>query len=158
MKDYKKEKDKLLELKKKLLILGLLTTGSLTLTSCTNATGDSNSYIVQESLQDEISSDAEKGSTKTFESGEHYLCVQIPQKRDFNGNEVPVKAIDNIPDGYNVYEIVPYQEQSGYGSKTGGYYIWFVNDETVEVTATYNDYYKTYGYYTFGEVVNEKTK
>ena len=34
----------------------------------------------------------------------------------------------------------------------------FVNDEPVEVTATYNDYYKTYGYYTFGEVVNEKTK
>ena len=95
MKDYKKEKDKLLELKKKLLILGLLTTGPLTLTSCTNATGDSNSYIVQESLQDEISSDAEKGSTKTFESGEHYLCVQVPQKQDFNGNEVPVKAIDN---------------------------------------------------------------
>ena len=159
MKDYRKEKDKLLGLKKKLLILGLLTTGAVTVTGCGNKdTDEQTSYVEQDDLVKELQGDVTANSTKTFEPGEHYLLVRVPEKNSFDNDEIPGYAINNIPDGYVVYSISPFNEKLGYGSATGGHDIWFVNDETVEVTATYNDYYKTYGYYTFGEVVNEKTK
>ena len=159
MKDYKKEKDKLLGLKKKLLILGLLTTGAVSVTGCGNKNvSEQTVYVQQDDLIKELQGDVAENSTKTFEPGEHYLLVRVPERDSYYNDDIPGYAINNIPDGYVVYSISPFTEKMGYGSATGGHDIWFVNDETVEVTATYNDYYKTYGYYTFGEVVNEKTK
>ena len=157
--ENKKKIKSLKELKKGLLILGLLTTGTITLSGCGNKdTTEQISYVEQDDLVKELQGDVAANSTKTFEPGEHYLLVRVPEKNSIDNDEIPGYAINNIPDGYVVYSISPFNEKLGYGSATGGHDIWFVNDETVEVTATYNDYYKTYGYYTFGEVVNEKTK
>ena len=157
--ENKKKIKSLKELKKGLLVLGLLTTGTITLSGCGNKdTTEQTSYVEQDDLVKELQGDVAENSTKTFEAGEHYLLVRVPEYDSYQNDEIPGYAINNIPDGYVVYSISPFSEKLGYGSATGGHDIWFVNDEPVEVTATYNDYYKTYGYYTFGEVVNEKTK
>lgn len=157
--ENKKKIKSLKELKKGLLVLGLLTTGAVTVTGCGNKdVSEQTVYVQQDDLVKELQGDVAENSTKTFEPGEHYLLVRVPEKSSIDNDEIPGYAINNIPDGYVVYSISPFNEKLGYGSATGGHDIWFVNDETVEVTATYNDYYKTYGYYTFGEVVNEKTK
>ena len=157
--ENKKKIKSLKELKKGLLVLGLLTTGTVSLTGCGNKdVSEQTAYVQQDDLVKELQGDVAANSTKTFEPGEHYLLVRVPEKSSIDNDEIPGYAINNIPDGYVVYSISPFNEKLGYGSATGGHDIWFVNDETVEVTATYNDYYKTYGYYTFGEVVNEKTK
>lgn len=157
--ENKKKIKSLKELKKGLLVLGLLTTGTITLSGCGNKdTNEQTSYVEQDDLVKELQGDVAANSTKTFEPGEHYLLVRVPEQSSIDNDEIPGYAINNIPDGYVVYSISPFNEKLGYGSATGGHDIWFVNDETVEVTATYNNYYKSYGYYTFGEVVNEKTK
>lgn len=157
--ENKKKIKSLKELKKGLLVLGLLTTGTITLSGCENKDATEQTvYVEQDDLVKELQGDVTANSTKTFEPGEHYLLVRVPEYDSIDNDEIPGYAINNIPDGYVVYSISPFNEKLGYGSATGGHDIWFVNDEPVEVTATYNDYYKTYGYYTFGEVVNEKTK
>ena len=80
------------------------------------------------------------------------LSVRVtPTKKEFVGrSNITGYAINNIPDGYDIYTINQIDEIDGND-------IWFVNTEKVKVTATYNESYGSYGYYTFGEVV-EKTK
>ena len=159
MKNYKAQKNKLLGLKKKLLILGLLTTGAVTVTGCgdTEVTEQYESNGTNGTLLDEINGDVKLGDTKVFEEGEHYIVVRVPMVT-LRLDESSEYAINNIPDGYSVYTITPYTEPDlGNGSETGGHDIWFVNDEPVEVTATYNEHYKLYGYYSFGKVL-QKTK
>ncbi len=113
--------------------------------------------IEETKLIDVINGDIEVGTPKTFEPGEHYISVRMPQTwNPFENGSITGLAVNNIPEGYDIYQINPYTEKVGYGSATGGYDIWFVNTETVEVTATYNEYYDTNGYYTFGTVVEEK--
>ena len=157
--ENKKKIELLKKLKKSLLITGLLTTGALTVTGCSNSEKTEEvSYVSQDELVKELQGDVKAGETKTFEPGEHYILVRVPEKNPYDNDDIPGYAINNMPEGYSVYSISPFSEKLGYGSATGGHDIWFVNDETVEVTATYNECYKAYGFYTFGEVVNEKTK
>ena len=108
---------------------------------------------LNESLVKELSGEVDENSTKIFDEGEHILSVRVNYRYN---NQYVDYAVNNIPEGYDIYQINPYTEKVGYGSATGGYDIWFVNTETVEVTATYNEYYDTNGYYTFGTVVEEK--
>lgn len=114
-------------------------------------------------IADQLISTAQQGEEKTFEAGEHYLCVRIAHHSDHLGmnswkenDEVDTLAISNIPEGYEVYSITPYTTKVGNGSTTAGYDVWLVNTEKVKVTATYNNQTKQYGYYTFGEVVEEE--
>lgn len=153
------KKEKLLKLKAALVALTMLTGGTITMTGCQNTKSNdakAEEKIYQNELVDEIMGGVESGSVKEFEIGQHYISVRIPDETYGPAAEdVPGLAINNIPEGYEVYQIVPFTEKSGSGSQTAGYDVWFVNIEPVKVTATYNTYYHTYGYFTFGEVVTK---
>ena len=101
--------------------------------------------------------DIKLGEEKTFEPNEHYICVRMPQKTDgYDTYKIEGAAIGNIPEGYEIYTILTYDKKVGTGSTTGGYDIWFVNNKTVKVKATYSEQYKNNGYYTFGKVVEKE--
>ena len=117
--------------------------------------------IEETNLVDQLISNVQEGEEKTFEKGEHYICVRIPHHSKYMNNpdendELEVFAINNIPEGYEIYSIAPYTSKVGYGSSTAGYDIWLVNNKGVKVKATYNNQTKQHGYYTFGEVVEEE--
>ena len=66
----------------------------------------------------------------------------------------------NVPDGYEVFEIIPYITTSGSGGYTKGFEVWFINVETVEATqgTISTDMNKTEkGYYNPGIVVKKET-
>ncbi len=114
-------------------------------------------------IADQLISTAQQGEEKTFEKGEHYICVRIPHHSKYLGinnpnenDELDVFAINNIPEGYEIYSITSYTSKIGAGSSTAGYDVWLVNTEKVKVIATYNNQTKQYGYYTFGKVVEKE--
>ena len=114
-------------------------------------------------LVDQLMNNVQQGEVKTFKEGEHYICVRIPHHGKYYGvnnpdenDELDVLAINNIPEGYEVYSITPYTSKVGNGSTTAGYDVWLVNNKEVKVKATYNNQTKQYGYYTFGEVVEKE--
>ncbi len=53
-----------------------------------------------------------------------------------------------IPEGYEILEIEQVTKKAGYGSRTGGFDVWFINNQTVEVEAVYN---QSFGYYDYSE-------
>lgn len=113
--------------------------------------------ITRTDLQNEINGNVNSDSTKIFNEGEHILSVRV--KYEKNKNDVLAGyAINNIPEGYEIFEITPYIVDVGYeyGSATTGYDIWFKNTEKVEVEASYNEVFKQYGYYTFGKLVEDE--
>ncbi len=59
-----------------------------------------------------------------------------------------------IPEGYEILEIENFNEKYGYGSQTGGFDIWFINKDTVEVTPVYNQILEIYDYSEPGSVVD----
>ena len=119
--------------------------------------------IEETNLVDQLISNVQEEEEKTFEKGEHYICVRIPHHSKYFGmnnpdenDELEVFAINNIPEGYEIYSITPYTSKVGSGSSTAGYDIWLVNNKRVKVKATYNNQTKQHGYYTVGEVVAEE--
>ena len=110
----------------------------------------------QTELSDVIVGNVGPDDIKIFDEGQHYISVRISENPRQNSYFVEGYAINNIPEGYEVYEITPYNSVLSNGSKTNGYDIWFVNTERVEVHASYNDNYEQYGYFTFGEVIEEE--
>ena len=109
------------------------------------------------SLINNINGNYQDGEEKVFAPGEHYICVRISQHTNgYDNDSITGAAINNIPDGYEVYTILPYNIKVRYESTTHGYDIWFVNKKTVKAKASYNDVYKNNGYYTFGKVVEEE--
>lgn len=108
--------------------------------------------VTKTDLQNEISDDVNADSVKTFNTGEHILSVRVEYGQS-NNYSLAGYAIDNIPEGYEVFEITPYTVDEG---KTDGYDIWFKNTEPVEVHSTYNGVLEQYGYYTFGEVIEKE--
>lgn len=108
-----------------------------------------------DSLEKQLAGNVEPDSVKTFDEGEHILSIRV--KYDWaNNDELAGYAINNIPEGYEVFQITPYTDFVNNGSATEGYDIWFKNTEPVEVHASYNDVFENYGYYTFGEVIEEE--
>ena len=113
----------------------------------------------QTKLSDVIVGDVGPDDIKTFDVGEHVLSVRVEYNAKKN-DELMGYVVNNIPEGYEVFQITPVVGYGGYKylSATTGYDIWYKNTEPVEAYATYNDDYEQYGYFTFGEVVeNEKT-
>lgn len=110
----------------------------------------------QTELSDVIVGDVGPDSVKVFDEGQHYISVRISAKNRVATSDIEGYAINNIPEGYEIYEITPYNTWRDRGSQTNGFDIWFVNTEPVEVHASYNDEYDQYGYFTFGEVVEEE--
>lgn len=110
---------------------------------------------VETTIETSLIDNTQLGEYKIYNAGEHYIRVRVLESNNKN-NEYSITGIDNIPEGYEVYSITPYTVKAGNGSATAGYDIWYVNDEKVKVVATYNTETETYGYYTFGEVVEEE--
>lgn len=109
----------------------------------------------QTELVDIINDGVQYGDVKVFEPGEHYVSVRVNVANDYN-HTMTGSAINNIPEGYSVFQIVPFENNIRVVD-VGGYDIWFVNDQTVEVTASYHEHFGNWGYYTFGTIVEEMT-
>ena len=56
----------------------------------------------------------------------HYLTSSV-DAQDITGGSI------SIPEGYSVYDIENFTRKYSYGSETGGYDVWFINDVPVEV-------------------------
>ena len=144
--------------------IGLISTGTLLtaiisiniLGVCSNKKDKikENSIVTKTELQNTINEDVAKDSIKMLEEGKHILSVRVVC--DGEDYSIDGYAIDNIPEGYEVFDIVPFTIVENYGSSTVGYDIWFKNTEPVEVESSYNEVYKNYGYYTFGKVVEKE--
>lgn len=91
----------------------------------------------------------EPGSTKIFDEGKHILSVRVSYT---NSDSTANYVINNIPDGYEVFDI----ESCNNKSKNNEYYVWFVNTERVKAIASYDESSNTYGYYTFGSTLEEE--
>ena len=53
-----------------------------------------------------------------------------------------------VPEGYEILEIEQVTKKAGYGARTGGFDVWFINTKTVEATPVYNE---AFGYYDYSE-------
>ena len=62
------------------------------------------------------------------------------------------KYFGKIPEGYEILDIENFTEKYGYGSQTGGFDVWFINNQEVEVEPIYNATYETYDYSEPGRV------
>ena len=142
-----------------IIVLGITGVGLLGEGIASEIIKNYNSNLKDKQIETTIETDlvdkTQLGDEKTFDAGEHYIRVRVPEK-NANNNKYSVTGIDEIPEGYEVYSITPYTVKVNNGSATGGYDIWYVNNEEVKVTATYNNQTKQYGYYTFGEVVEKE--
>lgn len=139
--------------------------GGWALVSCSyskkQAEIEADSNTTNEELQKQIIGNVEPDSVKTLDVGEHIISVRVSYNHfnsngQENNNLLAGYAVNNIPEGYEVFQITPYERYVGEGSETGGYDIWFRNTEPVEVHVTYNEVFNQYGYYTFGEVIEEE--
>lgn len=112
---------------------------------------------IEKDIENEIAGNVEPGSVKTFDAGEHILSVRV-QYGYINNNDLTGYAVNNIPEGYELFQITSYTafDNRYYSGPTDGYDIWFKNTEKVEVEASYNEVLKQYGYYTFGKVVEKE--
>lgn len=130
---------------KNLVIYGVVST--IMLSGCSISKEDSKlgTYSTYETNQNVLNGNYQEGEIKVFEPYSHYFSVRQSYDNGVYFNDITV--INNIPDGYQIYSILP--ETSHH------YRIWFVNTKEVECTAT-NDGIKT-GFYTFGKVI-ENTK
>ena len=111
------------------------------------------STMEQTRQTDIIGGEIAPDSKKVFDKGQHYISVRIAPnfERTFDG-EIVSYAINKTPEGYDIYQITPYTDSK---LSTNGYDIWFVNNQPVEVEATYNTSLQQFGYYSFGKPVNK---
>ena len=136
-------------------IVGTILIGGGALVACSNKDIPAEDIVTKTSLRNEINDDIVSNETKIFAKGEHVLSVRVRYDRH-NNDELAGYAVNNTPEGYEVFQVTPYIVKVGYGSETDGYDIWFKNTEPVEVEASYNTTLKQYGYYTFGKVIEDE--
>ena len=115
---------------------------------------------------------------ETFEPGTHYvqfyssIPVNAPSNSEYYNYHHDVGDIlsedqfntngfinNNVPviEGYKVFDVVPYNGDSYFDSKTYGYVYVFVNTEKVEVSMYYNPEFNITYYNEPGVVVKEHT-
>ncbi len=134
-----------------LAIFGLV--GTL---SCFSLAGCGNASSNPENKEDEVKSEQiVTDEEKYFDVGEHmfferYWLTGLIDAEDIDGGSI------TIPDGYSVYTIENFTKKYGNGSETGGYDVWFVNDEPVEAKKVYNESLETYDYSEPGTPVKVK--
>ncbi len=131
---------------KKVLSLVLATgISAVLLTGCTDTSapvvGDvkTEAKMVQVAVEDQA-------ETRVFAPYEHVYF----KRYDLSG-ETPTRVMGGqvtVPFGYEILDIEPFIIKSGYGSRTGGFDVWFINNQEVEATSIYN---KELGYYDFSE-------
>lgn len=106
--------------------------------------------VTEESSQEEVT------DTKYFDVGEHlfferYYLTSSVDSQDIAGGSL------SIPEGYSVYDIENFIRLYRYGSETGGYDVWFLNDVPVEAEKVYNEALEIYDYSEPGTPVLEKS-
>ena len=82
---------------------------------------------------------------------ERYYLTSSVNSQDIAGGSV------SIPEGYSVYDIENFTCPYRYGSETGGYDVWFLNDVPVEAEKVYNEVLEIYDYSEPGTPVLEKS-
>ena len=89
----------------------------------------------------------------TYEPYEHVFYRRYNNlTKDSYATEVFSGQIE-IPEGYEILEINNYDEKLGNGSQTGGFDVWFINNQPVEVTPVYNPSVGGYDYSQPGQVI-----
>lgn len=141
---------------KKLVVFGLIGTLGFSLPGCGSTTSeysdDDNVAVETDSTDDEKASE-----TKYFDVGEHLYFERYYLGRTIYAENITGGSV-SIPEGYSVYDIENFNEESGRGSQTGGYDVWFVNDVPVEVEKVYNEIADIYDYSEPGTPVLEKSE
>ena len=135
------------------------TTGMICMVACDkkNAKNQTPEPVIVETKQasnlDIITGNVEEGSVKTFDVGQHVVSARVYYDNNRDNIEY---AVNNIPDGYEVFDVEPLTAARGSGSTTVGFDIWFKNTKPVKVTSSYSEIFNNYGYYTFGEVIEKE--
>ncbi len=91
-----------------------------------------------------------KVEKKKFAAGQHVFF-----KRYYSNGEYSEKILGGqivIPEGYEILDIENFTEKWGYGSQTGGFDVWFINNQEVEVSPVYNTNLEAYDYSEPGKV------
>ena len=112
------------------------------------------------------------GETKTKPAMEQVAVVEqvVPEKKVYQPYEhVYFQRFYNdtytediyggqiiIPEGYEILEIENVIKKAGYGSRTAGFDVWFINTKTVEVEPVYNGAYGYYDYSQAGTVLEQE--
>src|SRR5699024_8341587 len=104
---------------KKLAVFGLIGTLGFSLPGCGSTTSeysdDDNVAVETDSTDDEKASE-----TKYFDVGEHLYFERYYLGRTIYAENITGGSV-SIPEGYSVYDIENFNEESGRGSQTGGY-------------------------------------
>ena len=94
---------------------------------------------------------------KVFEPGEHVFMIRynLLDELDYSSAKGVNSASISVPEGYEILDLENY---ISLGSKIGtsqtyGVDVWYINNETVEVTPVYNEAFEFYDYSQPGKVV-----
>lgn len=74
-------------------------------------------------------------------------------KRYSTSNDLNIEGQVVIPEGYEILEIENFEHSLTRSSETRGFDVWFINNEPVKVSSTYNPDTEQYEYCTPGEVI-----
>lgn len=99
----------------------------------------------------QVEEEQRKIEKKKFAAGKHvyfkrYYNAENKYAEDIMGGQI------TIPEGYEILDIENFTEKYGKGSQTGGFDVWFINNQEVEAEPIYNATYKTYDYSEPGRV------
>ena len=146
------------------LLLACTLAGSL-LSGCANDTqahaADNTESIVETVKPIVVDEDTNKVDSykkipevKVFEPGEHVFMIRY----DFNCNPDFLNSVSiGVPDGYEILDVENYiscnWDVGGNRAQTKGADVWYINNETVEVTPVYNDSFGSYDYSQPGKVI-----
>ncbi len=106
------------------------------------------------------SEEVQADETKVFAPYTHVFFARIYNQTNLYRTYSVKRGQVEIPEGYEILDIEPWIERIGYGSRTIGYDVWFINNKTVEATPVYNDLIDGYDYSAPGtdiELTNEES-
>lgn len=141
--------------KKTLMAIALASViGVSSLTGCTEAAIEENqiesTVMEDEPVEEEPVEEEQIPEVRVFEPYTHVFFVRTynePDTSTITGGQV------EIPEGYEILDIENWAERSGYGSRTPGYDVWFINTKTVEASLVYNEPLDIYDYSQPGTVI-----
>ncbi len=99
----------------------------------------------------------EMPEVKVFEPGEHVFMIRynLLDELGYSSSKGVNSASISVPEGYEVLDLENYICLGGKigTNQTYGVDVWFINNETVEVSPVYNKAFETYDYSQPGKVV-----
>lgn len=128
---------------------------SVSVDSSLNVKEESNCEpIVVDENTNEIDYYKKTPEVKVFEPGKHVYMIRY----DFDCSPDFLNSVSiAVPDGYEILDVENYiscnWDVGGNKAQTKGADVWYINNETVEVTPVYNEVFKAYDYSQPGKVV-----